>query len=100
MGGEPRELQMAYTQPLLSILASLPPDVANQNVLHYLSIDAEGAETEIIRQFPFGRYNPLVITIEYHHDLYRRLVIRNTLRRLGYVLDVTEDSNDFFMLKR
>ncbi len=52
--------------------------------IHYMSLDAEGAEWEIIRVFPFDRYRLGAITIEHNGEQPKRTQIRRLLEAHGY----------------
>lgn len=50
-------------------------------IIDYLSIDVEGAETRILKNFPFQDYTFLTLTIENPSD-----ILHNTLIENGYIL--------------
>ncbi len=52
--------------------------------IHYMSLDAEGAEWEIIRVFPFDRYRVGAMTIEHNREQPKRTQIRRLLESNGY----------------
>lgn len=54
--------------------------------IDYLSIDTEGSEYEVLRNFDFSKYNIRIITCEhnggpYRHDVYKLLTSQGFLRR-------------------
>jgi Methyltransferase FkbM domain len=69
-----------YTLSLATILKTFaaPP------VIDYLSLDVEGAESFILRDFPFDQYRFLTITIERPKDDLRTLLMKHGYR---HVLD-------------
>ena len=52
--------------------------------IEYLSIDTEGNEYEIIKDFDFDIYNVKTISIEHNHDLIKSDLIRNKLLKYNY----------------
>lgn len=66
-----------YTVPLEEILKRN----GAPNILDYLSLDVEGAETYVMESFPFDRYTVRVITIERP-----KVALRDLLRSKGYKL--------------
>ena len=52
--------------------------------IEYLSIDTEGNEYEIIKDFDFNIYNVKTISIEHNHDLKKSDLIRNKLLKYNY----------------
>jgi FkbM family methyltransferase len=61
-------------------LASILDECQAPAVIDYLSLDVEGAETRIMRSFPFDRYIFLAVTIERPTPELNELLFRN-----GYV---------------
>jgi hypothetical protein len=49
-----------------------------------LSIDTEGNEYEIIKDFDFNIYNVKTISIEHNHDQKKSDLIRNKLLKYNY----------------
>jgi FkbM family methyltransferase len=73
--------------------------------IHYLSLDVEGAEYEVLRTFDFSKYRFLAITVE-HNDYWgrveveRRRLIRELLIRNGYRHIRRQDWDDYYMFRR
>jgi len=67
-----------YTVPLAEVLNSQNAP----NVIDYMSLDVEGAETYIMRNFPFDRYKIKVITIERPKPDLRAIMIREGYEEL------------------
>mmetsp|Transcript_15770 Transcript_15770/g.45226 ORF Transcript_15770/g.45226 Transcript_15770/m.45226 type:complete len:115 (+) Transcript_15770:1487-1831(+) len=87
------------TQSLGSILGSARHSgYVVPRVIHYVSLDTEGSELEILREFPFESYLPLSFTIEHHFQEPKRSQTIEFLQRRGYVLDRTVEIDDFFLL--
>lgn len=67
-------------------LNDLLQDYAAPKNIDYLSIDTEGSEYEILKNFNFKEYNFRVITIEHNYNQYRdkihRLFAENGYRRI------------------
>ena len=53
--------------------------------IEYLSIDTEGNEYEIIKDFDFDMYKVKTISIEHNHDLKKANLIRNKLLQHNYL---------------
>jgi hypothetical protein len=53
--------------------------------IEYLSIDTEGNEFEIIKDFDFDMYKVKTISIEHNHDLKKANLIRNKLLQHNYL---------------
>jgi FkbM family methyltransferase len=69
------------TLSLLDIL-----DKANAPLfIEYMSIDTEGSELEILKNFDFGKYTFGLIDVEHNHIEPRRTEIRNLLLSNGYI---------------
>jgi len=87
------------TRSLPSILRSARPrGMQVPRVIHYVSLDVEGAEYEVLRDFPFDLYLPLSFTVEHHHRAWRTQ-IHDLLFERGYVLDRNVDFDDYFLLR-
>lgn len=54
------------------------------NIIDYLSIDTEGSEYEILKDFNFTKYTFKIITVE-HNFTENRSKIKNLLESKGYV---------------
>lgn len=57
------------------------------NFIHYLSLDTEGSEYEILKTFPFEQYSFGCITVEHNYIRHDRFKIRKLLESVGYQLD-------------
>lgn len=65
-------------------LASVLADADAPPVIDYWSLDVEGAELELLRSFPFDRYQIRVLTVEHNH-MSARAKIRDLLEARGFV---------------
>jgi FkbM family methyltransferase len=68
--------------------------------IHYVSIDVEGAELEVLRGFPFSEYTVGAFTIEHNFEEPRRTQIRQLLEQHGYRLARQQDVDDWYLLDR
>jgi len=69
--------------------------------IHFLSIDTEGSEIEIIRNFPFDKYDIDFISIEHNHHPERSYELLAMLDHAGYkVLQPTLSGADFWFVKK
>lgn len=66
-------------------------------LIHYLSLDTEGSEYDILAAFPFDEYTIKYITVEHNHEEPKRTQIRTLLEAHGYVLEKTIDVEDFYV---
>mmetsp|Transcript_51845 Transcript_51845/g.110870 ORF Transcript_51845/g.110870 Transcript_51845/m.110870 type:complete len:382 (+) Transcript_51845:53-1198(+) len=67
-------------------------------VVHYLSLDTEGSEYDILCSFPFDQWILLSITVEHNFREPTRTQIRQLLESRGFMLDVSVEHDDFFLL--
>jgi hypothetical protein len=51
----------------------------------FLSLDTEGSELEILKNWPFDVCQPLIITVETNFDFDKERDIKNLLGDLGYL---------------
>jgi len=84
------------TFPIRDFLASYKVP----QTIDYLSIDTEGSEHDILAAFPFDSHSIRLITVEHNHEEPKRTMIKELLGRHGYVLDKSEDVEDFYVLAR
>jgi FkbM family methyltransferase len=77
-------------------LESVLDEHSAPSVIDYLSIDTEGAEYRILKDFPFDRYTFLTLTIEHNSQEPARTMMRDLLASKGYVLAVEGRHDDFF----
>jgi FkbM family methyltransferase len=68
-------------------LASVLEQVNAPNIIDYLSLDVEGHEWTILRNFPFDKYRFRVMTIEHNGAEPNRTNIRKLLESKGYRFD-------------
>ena len=54
------------------------------NEIDYISIDTEGTEFEILKNFNFKKYKPKIVTVEHNFDLKKRTKINKLLISNGY----------------
>jgi FkbM family methyltransferase len=91
----------AKTSAIFGETVSIPTiplvDILEQNqvpkVIDYFSIDIEGAETRVLKNFPFDQYTFLAITIERPSK-----ELENLLERNGYILVKTIPWLDSFYI--
>ena len=65
------------------------------NFIHYVSLDVEGAEYEVLKTFPFEEYAVGFWTIEHGNEKDKDQKITELLVRKGYVLD-RYNKQDFY----
>jgi hypothetical protein len=67
--------------------------------IHYLSIDTEGSEFEILRALPFDTYRIGAITVEHNHEEPKRTRIRELLEAHGYRRVREQLVEDWYLLE-
>jgi hypothetical protein len=66
--------------------------------IHYMSIDTEGSELEILKGLPFDQYRVGAFTIEHNHELPKRVQIFDLLTARGYRLARIQFVDDWYVL--
>ena len=70
------------------------------NKIDYISIDAEGSETNILEAFDFTKYDVDLFTIEYN-DAVNRSIVHNIMTNNGYdAVDIDDSGEDRFIKNR
>lgn len=77
-------------------LHNLLDDWAMSSFIHYLSIDVEGAEVDLLRHFDFS-YQFGAITIEHNHRQDDKINILNLMNENGYELIKDKEWEFFFI---
>ncbi len=85
---EARKLQTLQTRTLIDVLAEANAPA----IIDYFSFDVEGAETRILRSFPFDRYTFLAVTIERPTPELNALMFRN-----GYLFVKNASFDSFYV---
>lgn len=67
--------------------------------IHYMSIDTEGSEFEILSALPFDEYRVGALTIEHNHEEPKRARIGELLSGKGYRLAQTQFVEDWYVLE-
>jgi len=65
--------------------------------IHYLSLDTEGSEYEILKTFPFEKYTFGCITIEHNYVEPQRSMIQRFLKSKKYVLYKSVKWDDWYV---
>lgn len=85
---EPIEEVNNHEDPLITVESvSLEGLLAAWNAPHqidFLSIDIEGGELDVLRDFDFNAYKFGLITVEHNYDEVKRVKIQSILERAGY----------------
>ena len=85
-----RKIQELRTRTLAEVLE----EAKAPSVIDYFSFDVEGAETRILRSFPFDRYTFLAVTIERPTPEVNDLMFRN-----GYIFVRNVSFDSFYVHK-
>lgn len=67
------------------------------NDIHYLSLDTEGSEYEILKNFPFDKYKFGCITVEHNKNMEKKKLICDLLMSNGYLIS-KDRRHDFFLV--
>jgi FkbM family methyltransferase len=65
--------------------------------IHYVSIDVEGAELEVLKGFSLDRYRVGAFTIEHNYQEPKRTEIRSLLEKSGYRLAKSVQWDDWYL---
>ena len=81
------------TTPLVSVLKkyNAPP------VIDYCSIDVEGSEYNILKNFPFHQYIFLALTVEHNGDNHLRNLLTELLTSNGYLKCLSPGIEDWYL---
>ncbi len=87
------DLFTTSTVPLVDVLdANKCP-----TTIDYLSLDTEGSELVILKDFPFDKYDIRILTIEHNHVQSLKTGLRNLLTRNGYKLEMEVEVDDCYV---
>lgn len=89
-------IKQLTTQTLYNILL----DAKSPRFIHYLSLDTEGSEYDILKNFPFNKYVFGCISVEHNYIEPERTLIRNLLYKHGYKLDSELEWDDLFIYSK
>lgn len=88
-------------QPVVKLTTTTIGDVLERagapGFIHYVSIDTEGSEYEILRVFPFSKYTVGAFTIEHNFEEPKRTRIRALLAAHGYRIAEEREIEDWFL---
>jgi FkbM family methyltransferase len=66
-------------------------------LIHFMSLDIEGAELEALKGFPFDKYKIGALAVEHNFEEPKRTEIAALLKSHGYVLSHTWRQDDFYV---
>lgn len=78
-------------------LASILDEHHAPRYIHYLTLDIEGAEYEVLKTFPFDRYTFGALTIEHNGVEPKRSQIRTLLEQHGYIYHKEVKWDDWYI---
>lgn len=81
-----------------TLLENILDDCKAPAIIDYLSLDIEGNEYSVLKNFPYDRYKFRVITVEHNMLEPNRSNIRRVLERNGYKYDKTLEIDDCYTL--
>jgi FkbM family methyltransferase len=90
------ELRNVHTKGIISVNSYNPNELMKEfavpEFIHYLSLDVEGAEINILQSMNLGYYKFGLMTIEHNHFKNKRDAVREFLKDLSY--DYVEVKNE------
>jgi FkbM family methyltransferase len=88
-------------EKIIAVKTSTLTDILDENdapkYIHYLSLDTEGSEVEILKGIDFGKYTFGIISIEHCHRIQSRIDQRAILEKNGYVFLKQNDFDDYYV---
>jgi len=91
------------TRPVIELTTTTIGDILERanapSFIHYVSIDTEGSEFEILRTFPFSEYQVGAFTIEHNFEERKRERIRDLLEANGYRYVRQQYVDDWYVLE-
>jgi len=88
--------------PILELTTTTLGDVLDRanapRFIHYVSIDTEGSELEILKALPFSRYTVGAFSIEHNGEEPKRQQIRELLEANGYRFAQEQLVDDWYLL--
>eukprot|EP00931_Biecheleriopsis_adriatica_P090142 TRINITY_DN64173_c0_g1_i1.p1 TRINITY_DN64173_c0_g1~~TRINITY_DN64173_c0_g1_i1.p1 ORF type:complete len:388 (+),score=63.65 TRINITY_DN64173_c0_g1_i1:42-1166(+) len=92
----PRSSVEVETQSLRTIFEQ----AGAPKIIHYFSLDTEGSEMDILRNFPFKEYTLLSLTVEVNsNDTAKRKEILQFLEEHDFQFDMRVEHDDFYVLR-
>ena len=80
-------------------IADLLRDHCVPRRIHYMSLDVEGSELDILRAFPWDKHQVELITVEHNFEEPKRSMIRELLLSRGFLLDKELRWDDCFVFQ-
>src|SRR5262249_19590794 len=65
--------------------------------IHYVSLDVEGPEFQVLQGFPFDKYQIGALTVEHNFQEPKRSQIKALMESHGYKYAHTSDRDDFYV---
>ena len=75
----------------------MAPRFGRPRFIHYVSIDTEGSELEILQGFPFDSHEVGAFSIEHNFEEPKRSQIRALLEARGYRIERDQDVEDWYV---
>ena len=96
-----RYKESVSNQGLVKLVTTTTDDILERgkapSFIHYISVDTEGSEHEILSAFPFSKYTVGAFTIEHNHEETKRAKIRQLLEKNGYRFVREQVTDDFYV---
>lgn len=95
-----RTCPLVELKPKTRVLADVFREFKVPRLIHYMNIDVEHAEYAVLKNFPFGEFKVIAITLEHNNDAVLKKNLEGLLERNGYVrVKSWGNSDDGFVLR-
>ena len=92
-----RSAQSPVVEFTTTTIADILERAAAPLFIHYVSLDVEGAELDVLRAFPFAKHRVGAWTIEHNGEEPKRSQVRELLARHGYQLERQQLVDDWYV---
>jgi len=97
-----RHATKVQSSPVVELTTTTIGDILERanapRFIHYVNIDTEGSEMEILKAFPFSEYTVGAFTIEHNFEEPKRRLIREFLEHKGYRFVKEQIVDDWYIL--
>jgi Methyltransferase FkbM domain len=98
---EMKARMQTYTAPIGEFTTVTLGDILERakapRFIHYVSLDVEGPELEVLKGFPFDKYQIGALTVEHNYIEPKRSEIKALMESNGYKRVNTSDRDDFYL---
>jgi FkbM family methyltransferase len=98
---EMKARMQTYTAPIVEFTTVTLADILERakapRFIHYVSLDVEGPELQVLKGFPFDKYQIGALTVEHNYIEPKRSEIKALMESHGYKYVHTSDRDDFYL---